>query len=619
MPVMQYIMIIREEVACLVILLYIGLTFLIAKRKKNFAHRLFALMLSVSIVNVILDAVTIYTVNNMDIVPMRLNHFLHILYVGSFPVFLWTAFLYTRNLAFPEEKHKWNIFEVLPVFAALILVAVLPMEFIETPYSNYSSGPADLVAYIFAFIYFLLCVYYLVRYGKRMEPKARRGVVISMFSLLVVVVTQGIFNQILMTALGVTLINVALFYTVESPDAILIENLADARRRADEANDAKSQFLARMSHEIRTPINAVLGMDEMILRESTEENVLEYADNIKHSGRTLLSLVNDILDISKVEAGKMEIVPAQYELGTLLSDIYNMSFERAKQKDLEFKLEADRTLPQLLYGDEIRIKQCVMNLLSNAIKYTENGEVILSVNCASLEGDKIGLQFKVKDTGIGIKEEDLERLFDAFARFDEQKNRAVEGTGLGMGITRQLLVLMGSDLKIESEYGVGSTFSFIVMQKIVSAEPMGDFMQHYEKNEKEQRAKEREIFMAPDASALVVDDTPMNLKVIRLLMRETKINLDTAVSGKEAVEKAAEKDYDIIFIDHMMPGMDGFETLKEIRRLPKNKDTVCVALTANAISGARDIYVDAGFDDYLSKPVESENLTALLKRHLGEK
>ncbi len=394
-----------------------------------------------------------------------------------------------------------------------------------------------------------------------------------------------------------------------------MEELRKQKEIADVANKAKSQFLANMSHEIRTPINAILGMDEMVIRESKEKEIREYAEDIQTSGRTLLALVNDILDFSKVEEGKMEIVPVSYEPAVMINDIVNMTKERAAKKNLEFKVEYDKKIPRLLKGDEIRIKQCALNLLTNAVKYTKQGYISLKIGFTYIDDMHISLEFAVEDTGDGIREADMKDLFSPFKRIDDIKNRSIEGTGLGISITKRLLDLMGSDLKVESQYGKGSTFSFGVSQEVMISESIGEFERKDEAG-KGNKHKYKELFHAPDAHILVVDDIKMNLTVITKLLKRTQMQIDTATSGAEAIQKAAENDYDIVFVDHLMPEMDGIETLHHMKENPREKEPVYIALTANAISGAREMYLDEGFADYVSKPVEGEHLERLIKSYL---
>lgn len=384
-----------------------------------------------------------------------------------------------------------------------------------------------------------------------------------------------------------------------------------------QSSEAKSSFLSNMSHEIRTPINAIIGMNEMIIRECEDEQILEYANNAKSAGNSLLSLVNDILDFSKIEAGKMEILPVQYDLSSMINDLVNLIAARAEDKGLELEINVDSALPCHLIGDEIRLKQVVTNLLTNAVKYTESGKVALSVTYEKIDDKNINLHFEVSDTGIGIKEEDISKLYSPFERIEEIRNRTIEGTGLGMSIVRKLLALMDTKLIVESQYGTGSSFRFFVKQVVVSWDEIGNFKDKY-KEFIATAQKYHQRFQAPNAEILVVDDTEMNLTVIKSLLKKTQVKVDTAISGFETLDKVVEKKYDIIFLDHRMPEMDGVETFKRMKGLNgnKNKNTPVIALTANAVSGAKQEYQDIGFNDYLAKPVNTNELERMIEHYL---
>ncbi|MCR5801337.1 MAG: response regulator [Lachnospiraceae bacterium] len=398
----------------------------------------------------------------------------------------------------------------------------------------------------------------------------------------------------------------------------MVRELEVEKAVAEEANRAKSSFLANMSHEIRTPINAVLGMNEMILRESNESGITSYAESIRSAGNTLLGLVNNILDFSKIEAGKMDIVEVNYDLSSVINDLVNMIAIKAQDKGLELEMSFDQHIPKSLFGDEIRIKQIITNILTNAVKYTEKGKVSFNLGFEKIESDPehIELKVSVKDTGIGIKQEDISRLFEKFDRIEEERNRNIEGTGLGMNITQRLLEMMGSSLQVESVYGEGSIFKFSLKQKVVEWDELGDFESAY-KQYVSQRESYKEKFTAPEAEVLVIDDNPMNLMVFKSLLKQTLIKVDAANDGYEGLEFAQKKKYDIIFFDHMMPGMDGTETLHRMRAEDgPNKGTISVCLTANAISGAREEYIKAGFDDYLTKPVDPPKIESMLVMYL---
>ncbi len=395
------------------------------------------------------------------------------------------------------------------------------------------------------------------------------------------------------------------------------EELRKMALAANAASEAKSAFLSNMSHEIRSPLNAVLGLNEIIMRESSEESVRSYALDIQSSGKSLLAIINDILDFSKIEAGKMEIIDADYDLRMLLSDLVNMIESRARKKGLEFITDVDPDIPCKLYGDETRIKQCVLNILTNAVKYTPKGSVTLSVRYRQTDANHIALRFDVADTGIGIKEENLEKLCKPFERIEEKRNRAIEGTGLGMSIVTKLLAQMGSSLSVQSVYGKGSEFSFTLEQEVRGQERTGS-QEEARASLLRESASYRESFQAPEARVLVVDDTPLNITVFRGLVRSMRIQVDSAADGEAGLAAASKTPYHLIFIDHLMPKMDGIEMLRRLREDSSgpNAGTPCIALTANAISGSKERYLAAGFSAYLSKPIDSASLEAQLAQFL---
>ena len=397
--------------------------------------------------------------------------------------------------------------------------------------------------------------------------------------------------------------------------------LAEAAEAANQANEAKSHFLSTMSHDIRTPMNAILGLNEMVLRDSHEEEIVAYSESIRTAGKTLLGLINDILDFSKIEAGKMDIINVDYSFASLLNDLVNMVQAKAEDKGLAFNFDVDRNIPAILNGDEIRIKQVIINILSNAVKYTKEGSIYFKATFEKMKDspDQICLNISVSDTGVGIKPEDMKRLFTPFERIEESKNRNVEGTGLGMSIAQNFLNMMGSHIEVESEYGKGSTFSFKLVQGVKDWNPIGDYEENFKRAVSE-RKKYRERFTAPDARLLVVDDMRVNLYVFVNQLKRTKVQIDTATSGDEGISLYRHRHYDVVFLDHMMPDKDGIETLQEMRKIPDsvNTGTPIVCLTANAISGVRETYINAGFNDYITKPIDPDRLEALLLQYIPE-
>ncbi len=434
----------------------------------------------------------------------------------------------------------------------------------------------------------------------------------------------------------------------------------EAKSAAERSNAAKSEFLANMSHEIRTPINAVLGMNEMIMRESLKArdmlpeerelirsvfaDICNYSGNIESAGNNLLSIINDILDFSKIEAGKMELVDGEYKFSSVLNDVSNMISFKAKDKELDFRVDVDDTMPDGLYGDEVRVRQVITNLLNNAVKYTNQGGILLTVrrgehvsdpaaeqthstehthskdHTASAEnGDRkiTDIIVTVKDSGIGIRQEDIDKLFTKFERVDMEKNSTVEGTGLGLAITHSILDMMGGSISVESEYGRGSVFTAVIPQAVVSDDPIGDFKAKYEKSISSMKVKE-ESFHAPNATILVVDDTKMNLLVVKGLLKNTEMLIDTASSGRESVEMAKKKRYDLVLMDQRMPEMNGVTAMQLIKMdtASLNVHTPFICLTADAVTGARERYLAEGFDDYLTKPIEGRLLEEMIRKYL---
>ena len=409
--------------------------------------------------------------------------------------------------------------------------------------------------------------------------------------------------------------NVAYCIIVYVYDLTRDEEMMESLKKA---NKAKSDFLSNMSHEIRTPINAIIGMNEMILRESDDENIIEYSNSIRSSSQSLLSIINDVLDISKIESGKMEIVESEYELSSLVVDCYNMINERVKGKNLTLHVDCGEDNPVLLYGDISHIRQVILNLLTNAVKYTEEGDIYFRIK-GEKQDKKWLLRIIIEDTGIGIAKENIDKLFIKFERFDLQKNRNIEGTGLGLNIVKSFVELMDGTITVESEYGKGSSFTVCIPQGIVDPTPIGKINIGSVAADTSVRKHEYD-FIAPTAKILAVDDVPVNLNVFVNLIKNYKMQVDTVSSGQECLSLTAKKKYDIIFMDHMMPEMDGIETLLKIKADENNpnKDTTVIMLTANALIGMKEMYLEKGFTDYLTKPIMPQKLEKMINIYLPD-
>ena len=423
-----------------------------------------------------------------------------------------------------------------------------------------------------------------------------------------------------------TYVIIGLFWTIILAIIHQLNMVREAQKEAAmavRASETKTNFLANMSHEIRTPMNAILGMDEMILREAKDnEKITKYASDIKSAGNMLLSIINDILDLSKIESGKAELVVSDFEICSVVNDLTNIVKKKAEDKGLEFSFDAAEDIPVRFNGDEIRTRQIMLNIINNAVKYTDSGFVKVKLDmersvepCNTSEGDRVTLKFTVADSGIGIKEGDVAKLFQPFDRLEETKNRNIEGTGLGLSIAGTYVELMGGHIDVESVYGEGSTFTVYMPMTVVNPSPIGDFSIRI-KEIHNRGAAEIPVVIAPNASALVVDDNEMNLEVIAGLLERTKIRTDLALSGLEGISMMARRSYDIVFLDQMMPGMDGITTLNKMRAEYDMRGVSVIALTADAVAGAREYYLENGFDDYISKPVKADALENILLAHL---
>ena len=488
------------------------------------------------------------------------------------------------------------------------------------------------VFYFYCVIGFTMLAFSLVllcKFSLQVELRIRLTLLSFTIGIIIAEIIQLLNPSILITNYVMSVFILALYYALQTPDDYekLLhateqlkkskEETEKAMLEAESANKAKTNFLANMSHEIRTPINGILGMNTMILKECKDEQIIEYAQNVESASRSLLAIINDILDISKIESGKMELVIGHYRLSSLINDCYHMVSERAKEKRLELIIKNDATIPDKLIGDETRIRQIIVNILTNGIKYTRKGSVTLNLKWKHLEDKKIRLIISVTDTGIGIAKENLEKLFSEFTRVDEKRNRNIEGTGLGLSIVKRMADMMGGRVSVESTVGVGSTFTVQIDQEVEAFDAVGRINTANASRNNSNFIKKKRIY-APDAHVLVVDDIEMNIKVAKGLLKGTGIRVDAALSGAEALSLAADNKYDIIFLDHMMPEMDGVETLKKLRAQKNgpNTNTPVVALTANAIQGAREYYLDMGFENYLYKPIDEGYLYMVLQEYI---
>ena len=604
-------------------------------------NREFRKLAWMGLVATVLDVTTAITISYAHIIPVQLNTILNTLYFVSVALLGYQMMYYDLLFIYQDVKKnvfiRFNRWFVGVYFLMLIFNMFTGYFFYFSQDGEYVKGPTYLAVYVVP-SYFVICssIFLLCNYRKFRTWQRASIIIFAFFQLCGLALQMLVFPDTLLALFMSSLGLMMMLFTMETPDyqklKVTIEELSATKKVAEEAkeeaekakeiaqnaNRSKSDFLANMSHEIRTPINAVLGMDEMILRDCEDSQILEYAEDIKRAGGMLLSLINDILDFSKIESGKMDIIPVDYDLGILLNETVEMVRPRANEKSLELVMEISPDTPTHLNGDEVRIRQIITNILTNAIKYTNKGKVTLTVSGKQLSEEKTELYVSVKDTGIGIRKEDIGHLFESFTRVEESRNRNIEGTGLGLSITMRLLNLMGSRLEVDSTYGEGSDFYFYLEQQRKDDKVVGEDIKIYCQNAKGKKGELSNDFYIPDARLLVVDDNKVNLKVFKGLLKNNNMQIDTAMSGKECLELMKENHYHIVFLDHLMPDMDGVETLNQAKMLKnsKSQDAVMIVLTANAVAGAREKFLQEGFDDYLSKPISLPLLKEMILKYL---
>ncbi len=573
----------------------------------------------------VFDIITAYTISYGYMVPDVLNVVLNSLYQYTSILCVATAMQTILNYFPGASKNSIMVNRGLIVLlTGFITVNIFTGWLFTFKNGEYIHGQLYAFSYVLSMAIVFHMLFVVIKNRSDQPGVVSRIIILFLFLPTVYTVMQMILGNILLVSFGEAFSALIMLFALETPDyRKLMKTLNDldvARKEANTANKTKSDFLANMSHEIRTPLNSILGMNTMILTDCTDPQIIEYAENIRTSGDTLLSIINDILDVTKIESGKLEILEEEYKLFSVMKTCYQMNRLRAEEKGLEFVFEDNPAMPSGYIGDEIRIRQIINNLISNGIKYTEKGSVRLKADFIpdGTDNNEEGmLVISVADTGMGIKKEDIESLFDRFTRLDEIRNRNIEGTGLGLYITQRLIYMMKGQVDVVSEYGVGSVFTVKIPQRVADFQSMGVFETRLGETVTVQTDL-KTSFKAPGKRILIVDDTKSNLHVFRALLRDTEMQVDPASSGEDGVRMSKNVKYDLIFMDHLMPRMSGIEAFHAIHDDEENPnhDTPIIVLTANAIVGMRESYLKEGFTEYLSKPVDRSELFATLERLL---
>lgn len=594
------------SIATLFYLMIVAVAFFKKEKINSQENRLYKILLIISLVSVASELLLGFTYKYSGIL---MDLFMKIFLVCC-TTFTVTMLVYLLSLVDKKKYKKLNksyvfLFELI----YLLIIMVLPINYIfKNGTLIYSDGAAISFTFGLSGILYLIMFYMLFKNLKVLKRKSYFPIVGYLILVVAALFIQKSNPQYLLINFVIGITVSLMYHTIENPDVKMIKQLEVAKEQADKANHAKSEFLSSMSHEIRTPLNAIMGFSNGLLEEEINDAAKSDVKNIIMASENLLELVNGILDISKIEANKLEIIETPYNFKDMFDELVLLTKARLGDKPLDFKYSYDKNIPEYLYGDAIRLKQVIINLLTNAVKYTNTGYMMLNIS-GKIKEDKVKLVITVQDSGIGIKKENIDKLFSKFDRLGVEKETSVEGTGLGLAITKKLVELMHGNINVQSEYGSGSKFIIRVDQKILKGEEL-------ERAKNKKPVQTEQIIDAHGKKVLVVDDNLLNIKVAERLLAKYNVTIESVMSGQECLDKVNLGKYDLILLDDMMPKMTGGETFVKLKEI-EGFNTPVVILTANAITGMREQYLSEGFDDYLAKPIEQLELNRVMKKYLS--
>lgn len=606
------------SIVCFSFLLIFAIVYFSKQRIKLQENRVYVIILILTIFGTIFDMFGCYCFSRFSIsslinlIIVRVNLFYYVIWIFVFFLYVLIISFQNRVSDLPGFYFKIKAFSLSFFFLSCLMIMFLPLQLKYNINEVYPYGMAVNVCYILSFIEISAMIFCVCKNIKNIKKKQY----IPLFTFLgigiIAIIIQKLYPAFHLLILCESLVTALMYFTIENPDMQMVEQLAKARDDADRANRAKTDFLSSMSHEIRTPLNAIVGFSDCIVNSDNLSDAKENARDIVNASKTLLEIVNGILDISKIESGKLELVNVSYDARFTFKELATMITPKAEEKGLKFSFYLAPDIPPVLYGDVNNVKKIITNLLSNAVKYTDKGFIRYEITCVN-EGDTSRLMISVEDSGRGIKKDAVDMLFSKFQRLDEDKNSTIEGTGLGLAITKQLVDLMNGQIAVHTVYGTGSKFTVMIPQKI------SDEVIKVEGPEEEKKVVKKVVTLK-EAKILLVDDNNLNLKVAsKLLEREGATNITCVNSGFDCLDKiSAGEKFDLIFMDDMMPKMSGRETFLKLREIP-GFVTPVIALTANAISGAKEEYLELGFNEYLAKPIEKKELVRVLSSVLKPK